>query len=89
MVYTWIYTTAKERERPVDTTKVFTSGNSQAVRIPHAMRFATDTVYIQKIGSAIVLLPTDDPWAALSLARSLATPDYPERPDQQPWEARQ
>jgi antitoxin VapB len=73
----------------METTNVFTSGNSQAVRIPHAMRFTADTVYIQKVGSAIVLLPTDDPWASLNLARALAAPAFPDRPDQQPWRERE
>lgn len=72
----------------MDTTKVFSSGNSQAVRIPHDMRFSTDTVYIQKVGSAIILVPIDDPWASLVVARTLATPDFPDRPEQQPWQKR-
>lgn len=69
----------------MDTTKVFTSGNSQAVRIPHHLRFDTETVYIHRIGSAVVLLPTDDPWGALFGARELISDDFMEGREQQPW----
>lgn len=41
----------------METTKVFTSGRSQAVRIPKAYRFTENEVYINKIGDAIVLTP--------------------------------
>ena len=68
--------------------KVFTSGNSQAVRIPHGLRFDTDTVYVQRIGSALVLLPSDDPWGALFHARTLVSDDFPPRGDQPPWQER-
>ncbi len=72
----------------MDTTKVFTSGNSQAVRIPQHLRFQGDTVYIQRIGSAVVLLPTDDPWGALFHARALVSDDFPETREQQPRQER-
>lgn len=72
----------------MDTTKVFTSGNSQAVRIPQHLRFQTETVYIQRIGSAVVLLPTDDPWGALFYARTLVSDDFSEERGQQPWQER-
>lgn len=72
----------------METTKVFTSGNSQAVRIPHHLRFEGDTVYIQRIGSAVVLLAEDDPWSALFSARELVTPDFPETRAQEPWQER-
>ena len=41
----------------MDTTRVFTSGRSQAVRIPKAYRFTENEVYINKIGDAVVLTP--------------------------------
>ena len=37
------------------TTKVFRSGNSQAVRIPHEFQFDTNEVEILRRGSEIVL----------------------------------
>ncbi|MBF4548567.1 MAG: AbrB/MazE/SpoVT family DNA-binding domain-containing protein [Staphylococcus hominis] len=44
------------RERPVRTT-VFMSGNSQAVRIPAALRFDTDSVMIERLPEGLLLRP--------------------------------
>ena len=48
------------------TAKVFTTGRSQAVRLPKAFRFNTDEVTIERRGDAIILRPklTDDEWWA-------------------------
>jgi antitoxin VapB len=48
------------------TAKVFTTGRSQAVRLPKAFRFDTDEVTIEKVGNAVVLRPkqTHDEWWA-------------------------
>ncbi|MGY8904575.1 MAG: antitoxin [Burkholderiales bacterium] len=48
------------------TAKVFTTGRSQAVRLPKAFRFDTDEVTIEKVGNAVVLRPkqTDEAWWA-------------------------
>ncbi len=72
----------------MDTIKVFTSDDDQIVRIPQHLRFQTETVYIQRIGSAVVLLPTDDPWGALFHARALVSDDFPETREQQPRQER-
>ena len=72
----------------METAKVFQSGNSQAVRIPHNLRLRTDTVYIRQIGSMLVLIPSDDPWAPLFLARELLSDDFPEERNQLPWQER-
>ena len=37
--------------------KVFTSGRSQAVRIPKEFRFDEDEVYINRIGNMVTLTP--------------------------------
>ncbi len=46
------------------TAKVFTTGRSQAVRLPKAFRFDTDEVTIERRGDAIILRPklTDEEW---------------------------
>ena len=44
------------------TTKVFKSGNSQAIRIPKEYQIDTDELFINKIGNAIVIFPKNDPW---------------------------
>ncbi len=40
-----------------DTAKIFTTGRSQAVRLPKAYRFDTDEVFIEKVGNTVVLRP--------------------------------
>lgn len=45
--------------------KVFMNGQSQAVRLPKDCRFATKSVFINKIGSSVVLSPKNDPWQGL------------------------
>ncbi|WP_245534759.1 type II toxin-antitoxin system antitoxin VapB [Treponema primitia] len=43
-------------------TKVFKSGNSQAIRIPKEYQVDEDELCINKIGNTIVLFPKNDPW---------------------------
>ena len=43
-------------------TKVFQSGNSQAVRLPKGYRLNGDSVHLSRIGNLLVLIPKDDPW---------------------------
>jgi antitoxin VapB len=45
--------------------KLFWNGQSQAVRLPKDCRFEGKEVLIRKVGNAVILLPTDDPWAPL------------------------
>jgi len=55
----------------LSTAKVFTTGRSQAVRLPKAFRFDTDEVTIEKVGNAVVLRPKqthDQWWAQMELA---------------------
>ena len=50
----------------ISTAKVFTTGRSQAVRLPKAFRFDTTEVTIEKVGNAVVLRPkqTHEEWWA-------------------------
>ncbi len=43
-----------------DTAKIFTTGRSQAVRLPKAYRFDTAEVFIEKVGDAVILRPKQD-----------------------------
>ena len=43
----------------METTKVFNSGNSQAVRLPKGYRFNSDEVGIKRVGRSIILFPKD------------------------------
>ncbi|MDJ0753488.1 MAG: type II toxin-antitoxin system VapB family antitoxin [Ardenticatenaceae bacterium] len=46
-------------------TKIFRSGNSQAVRLPKEFRIEADRVYIKRVGDTLVLLPIDHPWQSM------------------------
>ena len=48
-----------------NTAKVFTTGRSQAVRLPKAFRFDTKEVTIERQGDAVILRPKfdDETWA--------------------------
>lgn len=49
--------------------KVFMTGRSQAVRLPKEFRVGGDSVYVKRLGNAIVLVPkTGDRWAGLFAA---------------------
>ncbi|MDR2842912.1 MAG: type II toxin-antitoxin system VapB family antitoxin [Spirochaetaceae bacterium] len=43
-------------------TKVFQSGNSQAVRIPKEYHIDEKELFVNRIGNTIILFPEDDPW---------------------------
>ena len=44
------------------TAKLFANGSSQAVRLPKEVRFSGTEVYVQKIGSSLMLVPKDKAW---------------------------
>ena len=63
----------------IDTAKIFTTGRSQAVRLPKAFRFATSEVTIERHGDAVILRPKRDSatWAQQVLAAVAAfEPDF-------------
>lgn len=47
---------------PVATAKVFTSGNSQAIRLPKEFRLDADEVFISKSGDSLILTPRMRSW---------------------------
>lgn len=47
-----------------DTAKIFSTGRSQAVRLPKAYRFDTAEVFIEKVGNTVILRPKQDPSTA-------------------------
>ena len=64
---------------PTVIAKVFTSGNSQAIRLPKAWRLSTATVQIEKTGCGLLIL---DPQAEAKRVKALAKlfgscPDFP------------
>lgn len=56
---------ADEPDTPMETAKLFMSGNSQAVRLPKNYRFSGDEVVIKRLGNAVILLPKEDPWQVM------------------------
>ncbi len=44
------------------TAKVFTSGNSQAIRLPKEFRLDTDEVFINKSGEKLIITPRMNSW---------------------------
>jgi antitoxin VapB len=59
------------------TAKVFTSGNSQAVRLPKEFRLDADEVSINRIGNILLLIPKGDPWGMFSQGIREIGADFP------------
>ena len=57
-------------------TKVFTSGNSQAVRIPKEFHIDCSDLCIKKIGSTIILFPLENRWENLERSLSEFSDDF-------------
>ena len=73
-------------EAPVDTAKLFSSGRSQAVRLPKAYRFEGVEVVVKRFGNGVLLLPIAAPWAAMREALADFEPGFVierEQPSQQ------
>jgi antitoxin VapB len=60
----------------MDTAKIFTTGRSQAVRLPKEFRFQTSEVCIKRIGSVVILFDPNDRLQMLLGALGQATPDF-------------
>ncbi len=60
----------------MDTTKLFKTGRSQAVRLPKEYRFEGDEVYIKRVGNAVVLLPKLKDWSTLLAALEMFEPGF-------------
>jgi len=45
-----------------DTVKIFTSGNSQAIRLPKKFRLPGQTARIERKGKSLVITPEEDVW---------------------------
>ena len=58
------------------TTKVFKSGNSQAIRIPKEYQIDADELFINKIGNTIIIFPKNNPWEIFKESLSDFSDDY-------------
>jgi antitoxin VapB len=46
----------------MQTARLFINGRSQAVRLPKEYQFSGESVYIHKVGEAVILVPFDKEW---------------------------
>jgi antitoxin VapB len=60
----------------MDRAKLFKNGQSQAVRLPKHLRFEGTEVFARKLGSAVILLPVNDPWGSLRQALGGFSDDF-------------
>jgi antitoxin VapB len=58
------------------TSKVFISGNSQAIRLPKEYQVDDKELFIQKIGSTIILFPKKRPWDTFEKSLTEFTDDF-------------
>ena len=58
------------------TAKVFTSGGSQAVRLPKDCRFEDSEVLVNRVGRALILVPKDDDWEMTLRGLDMFTEDF-------------
>ena len=56
--------------------KIFKNGQSQAVRLPKEFRFPSKSVYINKLGNCVVLVPKRQPWKTLIDACNKFSDDF-------------
>ncbi len=66
------------------TTRLFFSGNSQAVRIPREFQLEGDEVEIQRRGNTLVLRPKKKSWSLLTDSLTKFTKDFMEKERKQP-----
>jgi len=64
--------------------KVFISGNSQAIRIPKEFQVNDKELFIQKVGNSLILFPKTDPWKAFEESLTEFTEDFMEDGRNQP-----
>jgi len=60
----------------MEAAKIFTSGNSQAIRLPKKYRFKQKEAYISKIGDAVVIFPKKSGWELLFDSLDNFTDDF-------------
>lgn len=64
--------------------KLFTNGSSQAVRLPKEFRFNGTEVYVQKVGSSVMLVPKDKAWETFLEGINEFSDDYLKKVEERP-----
>lgn len=62
----------------MNTAKIFTTGRSQAVRLPKEFRFPGNEVCIKRVGSMVVLFDPKDRWSLFAGSLGSVTEDFME-----------
>ncbi len=60
----------------MSTAKLFKNGQSQAVRLPREFAMPGTEVFVRHVGRCVLLVPKDDPWAAVEEALGLFSDDF-------------
>ena len=60
----------------METAELFCIGDDQVVRLPPEFWFAGDRVHVRRLGNAVILAPSDEPWRALRDGLDLFTADF-------------
>ena len=68
------------------TARLFHSGGDQAVRLPNEFRFNGTEVALKRIGTGVLLLPLDEPWAIMEAALEQFEPGFKLVREEQPPE---
>lgn len=71
------------------TAKLFKNGQSQAVRLPREFAFSGKEVYVRRVGTAVLLVPMEDPWSALEASLNMFSDDFMEERVQPPQDVRE
>ena len=64
--------------------KVFISGNSQAIRLPKEYQVEDKELFIKKVGSTIILFPKNKPWEAFERSLNEFSDDFMANGREQP-----
>ncbi|MFT4191413.1 MAG: type II toxin-antitoxin system VapB family antitoxin [Comamonas sp.] len=73
----------------ISAAKLFTSGRSQAVRLPKSLRFDGSEVIAKRFGNGVLLLPMDNPWQLIREALDEFEPGFELQRDQPPQQERE
>ena len=73
----------------MEKTKIFKSGNSQAIRLPKKFRLEGEEVFIKKIGDALLILPQNSAWNSMVESLKNFSDDFMSSRDQLPVEQRE
>ncbi|KOR38022.1 MULTISPECIES: antitoxin [Planktothricoides] len=69
--------------------KIVQNGNTQSLILPDEFHLEGDEVYIKKVGTALVVIPKNNPWQPLFDSLSLFSEDFMETREQPKLETRE